>query len=112
MSNSKSNKYNNANNPFLDILRFYETKTGKNLRSMPVDAAAFDALQKVQIGSRLFIELVPVEKRKGEKSPHARLKLIVDEAGASASSSTAKASNGSNGRRTYTKQASAEASDI
>lgn len=111
MSNYKK-PYNNDNNPFMDITRFYTTKNGSNLRSVEVDAAAFDALQKVQIGSRLFIELVPAEKRKGEKTPHARLKLIIEEMGAAATgnASTARTSNG-NGRRAAAKAADSS-SDI
>lgn len=105
-------KFNKENSPFLDITRFYSTKSGNNLRSVEVDAAAFDALQKVQIGSRLFVELVPAEKRKGEKSPHARLKLILDEAGAAASTSTAAKGTNGNGKRASAARAAEASSDI
>lgn len=103
--NNNSKKFNNENSPFLDVTRFYTTKNG-HFRSVEIDAAAFDALQKIQIGSRLFVELVPAEKRKGEKTPHARLKLIVEEAGANAGAAR------SGGARRVARAATNSSSDI
>lgn len=72
---------------FVDLTYFYTTKSG-NLRSVPVDAATFDALQNIKMGARLFIEIV--KTKRSDKTPDARLKLIVEEAAASNGASKAR----------------------
>jgi hypothetical protein len=74
MSNTKNEekKFNTT------IVPLWTTQNG-NMFSMVVGPEHFDALQQVEIGGKLFIKMLPEDRRKSEKSPNAYLEYVSKE---------------------------------
>lgn len=71
----------------VEVTRFYPTKANNgNYRSIEVTAETMDALSTLEVGGRLLLMMTPEDKI-GEKTPHARLKVLPkqDQAGFKAS---------------------------
>lgn len=67
MSNQSNKEFNLSVTPL-----WYNTNG--NLRGLVVDKAVYDAIQKVEVGGKLFVKFL--EKKKDKKSPDAYIEYI------------------------------------
>lgn len=61
----------------LSLARAYKTKLG--YWSTDIGAEEFDALQKIELGGRLVIQILTDEQRKKDTSPHAYFQFMSKE---------------------------------
>lgn len=70
-----------SNKSFPETLAaLWTSKSGKQYRSMEIDARAFDQIQKVlskvELGGRIVFKVVPEERRKNDKSPQGYVEYL------------------------------------